>query len=74
MSEITCEKCGLTVDVHHKEGDQFSYDLKKADLGQCEVIREKVADEGKADIRFLCPHLKASIETAAKEGKLSRPN
>ena len=73
-NEVTCKRCGLTIDVKHKEGDQFSYDLAKADLGQCAVIREKVAEAGKADIRFLCPDLKASIEASVAEGKLARPN
>ena len=74
MTEITCKRCGLTVEVHHKEGDKFSYDLKKAELGQCKEIQEKVAEEGKADVRFLCPDLKAAIEAAVAEGKLARPN
>jgi hypothetical protein len=74
MTEVSCERCGLTVDIQHKEGDQFSYAIEKADLGRCAVIHEKVAEEGKADIRFLCPDLKAAIESAVAEGKLARVN
>ena len=74
MNKITCEKCGLTIDVQHKKGDQFSYSLNRKELVQCAAIRDKVAEDGKADIRFLCPDLKKAIEKAEKAGDISRLN
>ncbi len=74
MNTIKCKRCDLTVNVQHKGGDKFSYDVTRKELSQCAVLREKVADKGEADIRFLCPELEKSIGEAQKTGKLSRLN